>query len=744
MPHSATILRHAAMYRYGMAVGFALAAQLASIPFDTTSVSFIVYAPFVVVSALLGGFGPGLLTTTLCVLEALYYVVEPSGFFVVARGADWDSLAALFSTGFLASLLSERLKQSSRRLSVEQHRTASILNSITDGFSAFDHKWRYTYINSAGAKMLGKTPQELLGRTVWELWPHADDSPFGASYRRAVADNIPVQVEAFYPEPLNAWFEVRCYPSPEGLSLFFTDTTGRKQAEEISRLHSSIVESSDDAIISKNLEGAVLSWNRGAETIYGYSAAEMVGRSIMLLIPPGHPDELGRLMQYLKQGLQVEHFETERVHKDGRRIQVALTLSPIKDTHGSVVAVSAIARDITERKRAQKALALSEQRYRSLALVTSQIVWITDPHGEVVDDIPMWREFTGQSPQESTGWGWINALHPQDRERTHDIWARSVKNRSFYSTEYRLRRCDGEYRYMAVHGVPVFEDEGSIREWVSACTDITERVRAEEEVRTLNEKLEKRVIERTAALQTANKELEAFAYSVSHDLRAPLRAVDGFSRILLDEFADHLPAEAQNYLQFTHKNAVQMGNLIDDLLDFSRLSRQPVHKQTVAPAELVRQALEALRPEQNGRRFEIILGNLPACEADPSLLKQVFINLLSNAFKYTRTREVARIEVASSASCIYHVRDNGVGFDMRYRDKLFGVFQRLHNAEVYEGTGVGLAIVHRIVHRHGGCVWADAAPNRGATFYFTLAEAEGCPHNCPVIPAVPGGKETRL
>lgn len=250
----------------------------------------------------------------------------------------------------------------------------------------------------------------------------------------------------------------------------------------------------------------------------------------------------------------------------------------------------------------------------------------------------------------------------------------------------------------------------------------------------LSEK-ETQLRQRAELLEQANKELEAFSYSVSHDLRAPLRAIDGFSRILLEEYAPQLVPEAQRYLRLVRGNAKQMGYLIDDLLTFSRLSRQPLQKQLVAPADLVRECLEDLRAEREGRRVEITIGDasaalrqgskqaLPACEADPSLLKQVWINLLSNALKFTRHREVAVIEIGcreEDDEDVYFVKDNGVGFDMQYVGKLFGVFQRLHRAEEYEGTGVGLAIVQRIVHRHGGRVWAEAEVDKGATFYFTL------------------------
>ncbi len=202
--------------------------------------------------------------------------------------------------------------------------------------------------------------------------------------------------------------------------------------------------------------------------------------------------------------------------------------------------------------------------------------------------------------------------------------------------------------------------------------------------------------------------------------------MNGFARILLQEYEPQLAADAQGYLRMVSENAQQMGRLIDDLLAFSRLGRQQLRTQRVLPAEVVRSALDELAPEQQGRDVQIVLGELPACQADPALLRQVYVNLLSNALKYTRRRDVARIEIGwreMHGAGTYFVKDNGAGFDMRYADKLFGVFQRLHRAEDYDGTGVGLAIVNRIVHRHGGRVWAEAAPDQGATFFFTLAGA---------------------
>jgi light-regulated signal transduction histidine kinase (bacteriophytochrome) len=254
---------------------------------------------------------------------------------------------------------------------------------------------------------------------------------------------------------------------------------------------------------------------------------------------------------------------------------------------------------------------------------------------------------------------------------------------------------------------PVRNREGEIRGGVSVFRDVTAHKRAEEEIRA------------------AYKELEAFAYTVSHDLRAPLRAIDGFVRILLEEYGQHIEGEARRYLGLVAGNAQQMGRLVDDLLRFSRLSRQPLQMRPVNTMDVVHRALEQLRASLDGRQVEISIGRLAPCQGDPNLLEQVFVNLIGNAIKYTQGRDPAQIEIGcqdagTDGQPVYFVKDNGAGFDMQYVHKLFGVFQRLHRSDEYEGTGVGLAIVQRIVQRHGGRIWPQAEVNRGATFYFTV------------------------
>jgi len=258
---------------------------------------------------------------------------------------------------------------------------------------------------------------------------------------------------------------------------------------------------------------------------------------------------------------------------------------------------------------------------------------------------------------------------------------------------------------------------------LSAILPVLSRALAVRRLRMRNAVLEQRVRERTAELEAANRDLESFCASVSHDLRAPLRHIDGFSNLLIENHASQMPEEARRLLKFVSSSAQRMGQLIDDLLHFSRLGRQQLSKQPVNISGLVQEVLEELGKEQGGRSIEIRVGELPDTVGDPSLLKQVFVNLFSNAFKFTRQKEKPVMEVGwrqQGGEGVYFVRDNGVGFNMDHARKLFGVFQRLHTNEEFEGTGVGLSIVQRIIHRHGGRIWAEAGMDKGAAFFFTL------------------------
>jgi len=378
---------------------------------------------------------------------------------------------------------------------------------------------------------------------------------------------------------------------------------------------------------------------------------------------------------------------------------------------------------LDERRQMEQAVQDSEMRFRTMANTISQLAWIARPDGYIIWFNDRWYEYTGTMAEQVLGWGWQTLLDPSAAPDVMKELTRAVKSGTPFEMEFKLRGTDETFRTFLIRGEPIKDAGGRVTQWFGTNTDVETLKRVEAEVQQLNTELEQRVLRRTAQLEAANKELEAFSYSVSHDLRAPLRAVDGYSMALLDEFGPQLPGEAQRLLRVIRDGAQQMGHLIDDLLTFARLSRLPLSKQTVEMQPMVRDIVRTLQNENSNRQIDVNISTLPSCYGDASVLRQVWTNLLSNAFKYTRKRDHAIIDVGATqqtGETIYFVRDNGTGFDMRYADKLFGVFQRLHRAEDYEGTGVGLAIVQRIVNRHGGRVWADSVEGSGSTFYFTL------------------------
>ena len=810
----------------------------------------------------------------------------------------------------------------------------------------------------------------------------------------------------------------------------------RKWAEEVRGHLSAVVESSDDAIISMTMEGTITSWNRGAERVFGYSPGEALGKSRRILSPPEGAKEESDILARIERGESVSHLETVRVRKDGKKIDVSVTISPIKDGRGVIVGASKIARDITEHKRAEQALkrslatseaALQELADQKFAFDQHAIVAITDVQGTITYVNDKFCTISQYSEDELIGQNHriLNSGHHpkkffQEMYNTianGRVWHGEIKNRakdgsiywvdttivptigaegkprqyvairaditerkraaealgaqalelSRYAEELStsqealqsqtlmlqsvldslseglvvadererfvlwnpaaeailglgpadlpardwpqhygfhlpdtvtplptekdpmIRALDGEASsaemfvrnlkitegaWIEVNASPLRDKDGVLRGGVAAIRDITRQKRDEREIRKLNDELERRVAERTAQLQatnkeladqkfavdqhaivavtnthgiityvndrfcaisgysreemigqnhrimksdqhssdffesmygtiakgkvwqgevknrakdgsffwldstivpfvgvdgkpwqyvairadvterkraeerllrrtaeleTANKELEAFSYSVSHDLRAPLRHISGFSKLLDEEFGPTLDPGARHYLDRIQAGTQKMGLLVDELLNLARVGRQALNRQPARLNAIVAEVIAILQPEREGRSVEWVIADLPVVECDPVLVKQVFQNLLANALKFTRPRvggaqagtpapsPRAVIEVGhkeDEGQLVFMVRDNGIGFDMKYVDKLFGVFQRLHRAEDFEGTGIGLATVQRIVQKHGGRVWADAEVGKGATFYFTLAAAK--------------------
>ena len=512
-------------------------------------------------------------------------------------------------------------------------------------------------------------------------------------------------------------------------------TEERKRVEESLAFLASIVHSSDDAIIGKDLQSRVVSWNVGAERMFGYTAAEIIGQSIARLLSPDRPDEESQVIDEVKRG-EIRHFETIRLRKDGQPVEVSLTISPIKNAKGDIVGISSIARDITERKRAQEAL----EQHASVLREQAQMLDLANVMARDLDSrIILWNA----GMEKMYGWAKDEALEKNSHDLLHTRFPEPIEN--ILAILHRDGRWEGELvhfdkggRQLVVASQWVLhrDPQGKPAAILEVNNDITERKRAEEEVRRMNVELEQRVEARTAQLTAANHELEAFTYSVAHDLRAPLRHIDAFSRILAEEFAASLLPEARRYLEHIRNGSRNMSQLVDDLLNLARVGRQELRRRPTPLRILVDEVVADLRRETQGRHIEWQIRQLPTVECDSGLIKQVFANLLSNAVKYTRPRQKTVIEVGSAKAnggTAIFVRDNGVGFNMKYVDKLFGVFQRLHRAEEFEGTGVGLATVDRIVRKHGGSIWAVAGVDQGATFYFTIP---GLDEHRTAVPAI--------
>ena len=434
--------------------------------------------------------------------------------------------------------------------------------------------------------LLGYSQEEFLGRKLWDIGPFKGEAASKIAFAefqlkdRLRYEGLPLETKDGRRVEVEFISSAYLEGTKRLIQCNIRDTTERRQAEKTAIRLAAIVESSEDAIIGMDLDGIIQSWNRGAQKIFGYSAAEMVGKLIAPLIPIERLDEEQQILEKINRGESVRHFDTVRQAKNGQPIDVSVTVSPIKDSKGAIVGSSKVVRDITESKR-----------------------------------------------------------------------------------------------------------------------------------------VEKRITE-------LNAELEAFSYSVSHDLRAPLRHVMGFVELLQRDAGPSLSEKSVGYVTRISQSAKRMGSLIDDLLSFSKIGRSGLNKSDVNLGDLVQETLRDFESDLKGRNVVWEIAALPVAQCDRALIRMVMVNLIANAIKFTARCTETRIKIGtipeSADETVVFISDNGVGFDPQYVSKLFGVFQRLHSAGEFEGTGIGLANVQRIIHRHGGRVWAQGAVNHGATFYFSL------------------------
>ena len=472
-----------------------------------------------------------------------------------------------------------------------------------------------------------------------------------------------------------------------------------------------IVRSSDDAILSKDRNAIVTSWNEAAERLYGYSSDEVVGQSVAIIIPPERHGEEFEIIGKVLAGERVEHYETERVRKDGRRVAVSLTASPIHGADGEVVGVSTQARDLSD---TQRALAHAEERFHG-APVGIAIIDLED--GEYRGLRQVNAEMTrllGYTAAELADVAQGDLTHPDDAEAERLLFQElAAGRRNSFGIEKRNRHKDGRWVWVWLT-VSLLGDGDPPRAALAHVLDISHRKQAETELELAQRNLER-----------SNAELDQFAYVASHDLKEPLILLSAYARMLSERHGDALDEEGRTFLGHVRDEAGRMKSMIDDLLDYSRLQTRAEDASRVELDGAVDTALRTLAPriEESGARVDVD-GPLPVVQGSPAQFERLFRNLIANAIKF-RGDEPPVVTIGAErvdGKCVISVTDNGIGVDPAKAGRIFDVFQRLHSQEQYTGTGMGLAICKRIVERHGGRIWVEPASDGGSVFKFAVPE----------------------
>ncbi len=509
------------------------------------------------------------------------------------------------------------------------------------------------------------------------------------------------------------------------------DITARKQAEEALRkseaLYRQAIEVANAVPYHQtyHVNGKAVDYDfigEGIHQIIGYGSEEfnetlwdsLIEESVLLDDLEGY--SWLEAIERVRSGLSPVWKCNHRIRaRDGSIHWVFEAAVELRDEHGVSHGSIGTFQDITERKQAEEALRENEERYRTVVSNTPVVTFVTDEKGIFTLSEGKGLLKLGLQP------GQVVGLSVFDVYRDYPSIVGAMKN----ALAGHSQRDEVEVQGIVfdVFYSPIFDQQGKVTKVIGVSNDVTERKRAEEEIRQLNLLLEQRVVERTVQLETANRELEAFSYSVSHDLRAPLRGIDGWSQALLEDYHDQLDEQGRQYIDRVRSETQRMGHLIDDMLKLSRLTRAEMVKEQVDLSALAHSVAERLKRSEPQRQADFVIQAGITAEGDSHLLEAALVNLLENAFKFTAKCADARIEFGETeleGQRVFFVRDNGVGFDMAYSQKLFGAFQRMHKASEFPGTGVGLATVQRVIHRHGGRVWAEAEVDRGAVFYFTL------------------------
>lgn len=689
----------------------------------------------VMLCAWLGGFFPGFISLFISLLIARYFFTEPYNSFSILGLSPDDStrLLTLGVTGIFVSVASEFMHRARQRNeeSIEtsrksEERFRTTLESLIEGCQIIDRDWRYLYVNAAAAKQGGQTVERLLGRTIIEAFPGIEQTELFDAFRKTMEDRTPQQIENEFTraDGVSAWFQVVIQPVPEGIFILSADITERKRYDEAlnesEKRYRLLFEYNPLCMWVYDVETlSFVDVNEAACAAYGFSRDEFLKMSIKDIRP--EDDVPALLMDVASTDAAIDGPNIwKHRKKDGTLIDAEIISHEIviNDRRSRLV----LATDVTERKRAEKNVALLA------AIVESSDAAIIskDLNGTILSWNPGAQELYGYTASEAVGQS-VTMLIPQDRLNEELQILEHIRHDELVNYfETKRRRKDGTLIDVSLTVSPIKDNRGQIIGASKIARDITEQKRAEEKIRRLNEELEQRVFDRTAQLQAANKELEAFSYSVSHDLRAPLRHINGFSLALLEDYEEKLDDTGKSYLNEIRGASYDMGQLIDDILELSRVTRSEMKRERVDLSKLASEVASRIKQTDVSRDVPFMIEDGLNAYCDKDLIRIVLVNLFENSWKFTSKTKSPEVTFGKepTSEAWYFVRDNGAGFDMAYADKLFGAFQRLHNPASFEGTGIGLSTVQRIIHRHGGVVRAEGEVDRGATFYFSLPDTK--------------------
>jgi PAS domain S-box-containing protein len=488
-----------------------------------------------------------------------------------------------------------------------------------------------------------------------------------------------------------------------------TDITERKNVEmerdRANALLTTILDSSPDVILAKDREGRYLALNEATARIIGLPVAEVVGRTDGEI---SKPEVAGPIMEVDRQVMRSGKTMSidEQYSDPGGKVYFFQSIkAPLRNEIGAPVGVVVVARDVTKQKQAEEALRKSEEEFRTLADNISQLAWMTDEFGSILWYNQRWYDYTGTTLETMRGWGWREVHHPNHVERVVAHIKHCFETGKTWEDTFPLRGKDGTYRWFLSHALPIRDEENRIIRWFGTNTDITQHLKTEQELRR------------------ANDDLEQFAYSVSHDLQEPLRSVSIYSELLIRRCADRLDDEAQEFLRYLAEGAARMEALVGDLLEYTRVVKLDASSEKTDSNRALATVLSNLAETVAELDAKIISGDLPTVRASGVHVQQIFQNLIGNALRYRGSESpVVQIEARQhdGGFTLFSVKDNGIGFEPKYKEQIFGLFKRLHTSAEYPGTGLGLAICRRIIERYRGRIWAESTPGEGSTFYFTL------------------------